>query len=426
MRIPIARTLLAAAALVALAGAAPAAGAPLAGLVIGTDPALSAAAIDQQLDRAKALGVKAVRGEVDWDALEPVAAGQRDPAYVAFVDHFVDGARARGLKVVMLVLGTPCWASSAPADVLARCGEDGFRGDEATLYPPVDPAGYGTAVGYLAGRYASSLAAIELWNEPDHASEDYFKGPDKPRHYVELVRAAYPKAKAAAPRVPVLAGALVGADGRFLKALYAEGMKGHYDGLAVHYYDLVLASLRSIRAVQRAAGDTKPLWLTEFGWTSCYPRSKTQQGHSCVSTATQATDLVDVYRALRTTTWVKAAVVYNVQDTLQYQFGVVDRQGRLKPAYTALRNALRAPGRVRAPAVRLARSGGAVVARGSGPAGDNLELRAYVAGRLRYRAILKLDRANRFSVRLPSQLGTSSLRVRVLQYWSGRAASATI
>ena len=35
-----------------------------------------------------------------------------------------------------------------------------------------------------------------------------------------------------------------------------------------------------------------------------------------------------------------------------------------------------------------------------------------------------LDRFNRYSIRLPSQLGTRGLRVRVYQYWSGPSSSA--
>ena len=71
----------------------------------------------------------------------------------------------------------------------------------------------------------------------------------------------------------MVAGSLVGSNGAFLRALYAAGIKGYYDGLSVHYYHLTLASLRSIHEVQVANGDTKPLWLDEFGWSSCWPRA---------------------------------------------------------------------------------------------------------------------------------------------------------
>ncbi len=124
-------------------------------------------------------------------------------------------------------------------------------------------------VAYLAQRYGTRLAAIEVWNEPDQANQVYFAGPEKPQRYAAVLRAAYPAIKQANPNVPVLAGSLVGANGVFLRAMYAAGIKGYYDGLAVHFYTLTLASLRSIHEVQVANGDTKPLWLDEFGWSSC-------------------------------------------------------------------------------------------------------------------------------------------------------------
>jgi hypothetical protein len=419
----LAATLLAVTAL-ASAGASAAGAAPLGGLTVGFVPGQPAGSVAFGLDTAKAVHARLVRAEADWASLEPVAAGQADPAYLGQLDDLFAGVRSRGLKAVLVVQGSPCWASSAPADVLSRCGPgDDFREQEAHAYPPSDPERYGEVVAFLAKRYASALAAIEVWNEPDHRSEDYFKGPDKPERYAELLKAAYPRVKAAAPSVAVLAGSLVGADGAFLEALYAAGIKGSYDGLAVHYYDLVLASLRSIRQVQRAAGDTKPVWLTEFGWTSCYPAHKTQAGHACVTSAVEGTNLADAFRALRATSWVKAAIVYHQQDTSQYAFGILDRQGRRKPAFAALGAVLRRTGPPRAVQLRLGRRGSTVVASGSGPAGDDYELDVFRGGRLRYKAVLRLTRANTFSVRLPAQLGTGGLTVRVWQYWTKRSAT---
>jgi hypothetical protein len=81
----------------------------------------------------------------------------------------------------------------------------------------------------------------------------------------------------------VLAGSLVGSNGLFLKALYAAGIKGFYDGLSVHFYNLTLASLRSIHEVQLANGDPTPLWLDEFGWTQLLARTRIQQEQACVT-----------------------------------------------------------------------------------------------------------------------------------------------
>ena len=155
--------------------------------------------------------------------------GQIDPQALAFTDNLVNRAAAAGIKVVALAMWTPCWASSAPASLLAKCRTS--TGSKAQAWAPVNPATYGSFVAFLASRYGSKLAAIEVWNEPDQANEDYLAGPEKAKHYAAILRAAYPAIKQADPAMTVLGGSLVGSNGAFLSALYAAGIKGYYDGL---------------------------------------------------------------------------------------------------------------------------------------------------------------------------------------------------
>ncbi len=267
---------------------------------------------------------------------------------------------------------------------------------------------------------ARSLAAIEVWNEPDQANQNYFAGPEKPQRYAAILRAAYPAIKKVNPTVPVLAGSLVGSNGVFLRALYAAGIKGYYDGLSVHYYNLVLASLRAIHETQLANGDNKPLWLNEFGWTSCWPRRRTQQEQACVSQATQAANFADAFRALAHTRYIAAEITYGLRDSAAEDFGVLNPNGTRKPSFAALAGVLASPfGSPPAVTLRLSRRGGTVVASGTGPVGDYMELEAFQGRVLRYKALFILDRFNRYSISLPGALGTHGLRVRVYQYWAG-------
>ena len=48
-------------------------------------------------------------------------AGRFEPTYVARLTHFMNGARARGMKVVATLWSTPCWSSSAPASIKQGC-----------------------------------------------------------------------------------------------------------------------------------------------------------------------------------------------------------------------------------------------------------------------------------------------------------------
>jgi Cellulase (glycosyl hydrolase family 5) len=373
--------------------------------------------------QAKALHAHVIRTELRWSLIEPNGPGQMDPATLAVVDRLVSDAAAEGIKVIVTVDSTPCWASSAPASILSRC-TPGAPGP-ANAWPPRDAATYATFVAFLAQRYGTRLAAIEVWNEPDQSNEAYLAGPEKPQHYATILRAAYPAIKQANPGIPVLAGSLVGSNGLFLKALYAAGIKGYYDGLAVHFYNLTLASLRSIHEVQLANGDYTPLWLDEFGWSSCWPRYKLQQEQACVTPRIEAQNITNVFRSLAHTPYVAAEVIYELQGSASENFGALSQNGARKPAYAALEGVLSSPfGRPTPVSLSLRRHGGRVLASGSGPVGDFMELEAFQGSVLRYRAVFTLNRFNRYAIALPSALGTHGLQVRVYQYWTGPGSDA--
>jgi Cellulase (glycosyl hydrolase family 5) len=402
--------------------------APLGGVNIGgPEFDTTVAEADRSIALARQLHARVVRVDLPWAVLEPRGPNQIDRKPLAFTDRLVADAAAAGIGVIALVDSTPCWVSSAPSSVLGKCSAT--QPSAANSWPPSDPASFATFVAYLAKRYGERLAAIEIWNEPDQINEFYFAGPNKAQRYAALLRAAYPAIKQANPNVPVLAGSLVGSNGVFLRALYAAGIKGYYDGLAVHYYELTLASVRSIRQVQLANGDAKPLWLDEFGWSSCWPQFRIQEEQGCVTAGVQALDIANVFRALAHTSYVAAEAIFHLQDSNTENFGLLSSNGSRKPAFGALAAVLASPfGKVSRVTLGLHRRGSRVVASGSGPVGDFMQLEVVKGGVLRYRAVFELDRFNRFSIALPKVLGTSGLRVRTYQYWTGpgRAAQKSI
>ena len=402
-----------------------AAASPLGGVnVIGLYDGSTLGIADRDIARARSLGAKVVRAELKWSTLEPRRAGQVDPRALAFTDRLVNDAAAAGIRVIFTVDSTPCWASSAPAPLLSRC-HPGER-TAANSWPPTATAPYGAVTGFVAARYGTRLAGIEIWNEPDHSNELYFAGPDKVERYAALLRAAYTAIKQANPAVAVLGGSLVGANGRFLRALYRQGIKGYYDGLAVHFYSLELASLRAFHEVQLANGDSAPLWLDEFGWSSCYPAKRVQEEQACVTPQVQGQNIADIVRSVSRTPYVAADVVYNLQNAAPESFGLLASNGSPKPAFAALKRALASPfASAHRVTLSLRRRGSHVVARGAGPVGDYMRLEVFRRGALRYRVLFTLDRFNRYSITLPAVLGRRGLRVRVLQYWAGLGRAAT-
>jgi polysaccharide biosynthesis protein PslG len=398
----------------------PMGGVNIAGLYAGASPA----SVDRELAVAHSLHAQLIRAEVPWSVLEPIGSNQIDPQAQAYTDRLVRDAAAAGIRVIMTVDSTPCWASSAPASLLHRC-VPGEATSKANSWPPRNPSDYAAVVEYLAARYGARLAAIEIWNEPDHVNQIYFAGPDKAQRYAAILRAAYPAIKQAAPSVAVLAGSLVGSNGAFLRALYAAGIKGYYDGLAVHFYTLTLGALRTIHEAQLANGDNTPLWLDEFGWSSCWPRYRVQQEQACVTPQTQATNVGDIFQSLARTPYVAAEVLYELQDSAAGDFGVLSVKSARKPAFATLARTLGSPLRsaVRV-SLNLHSSRGRVVADGSGPVGDFMELEAFQGSLLRYRALFTLNRFNRYAIALPRALGSSGLQVRVYQYWAGAGSAA--
>jgi hypothetical protein len=381
---------------------------------VGADTPL--AKIDAELDEAQALRAKTVRAEVSWAALASGGPAERQADYLARLDRLVSGARKRGIKPLLLLLRTPCWASSAP-------GAPESCSDDATAYPPRDAGDYAAIAAWLAERYKGRLAGMEIWNEPDHANEEYFKGPDKAARYAAILKAAERALDAADPKLRVVAGSLVGANGAFLEALYAEGIKGHYDALAVHYYDLSLASLREIRKVQRRNGDRTPVWLTEFGWTSCFPAAGTEGEHKCVTPRQQALDLGDIFRALGRQSWVRGAIVYKLRDSATEHFGVVTAGGRRKPAFATLRTAFTSGlGRPRRVTAKV--SGGRLS--GRAPAGDTVSVNGFRPdGSFFYHQDVVPDRFGRFAYTLPAGVPSGS-RLEVKQEWTGRVTTLRV
>ncbi len=233
----------------------------------------------QDLDAAKQAGANVVRLDVAWATLDSNGPGQLTAWYSQRLSQFMTYANQLNLKVVAIAFTTPCWASSAPDSVKQNCQGDWWsRG--VGWYPPTNDAQFGDFVRYLTSTYGSSLAAVEVWNEPDQSN--YFVSAHPADDYAQLLKAAYPAAKAGNSAVPVLAGALSGADLSFVQTLYQDGAQGYYDGLSLHSYCdgspyatgasdprfEFQAGLEAMHALQSQHGDQAPLWVTEFGWST--------------------------------------------------------------------------------------------------------------------------------------------------------------
>lgn len=345
---------LALALLAALTVAAPAAAAPKY-LGVQVHPlwaGVTEAQMLRELDHLADLKVNVARADVGWSSLQGHSRDRWESWYVDKLDAFVAAAHERGIRVIATLTETPCWASTAPARLKQGC-EGAWWERQVQDYPPADPFDFGRAAKFLTDRYGRRLAAVEIWNEPNLSYEFIAPPARKAARYAALVRATYPLAKQGHPGVPVLAGSTAYADVKFLRRLYRAGIAGAHDGISIHPYSdgrgpaseaapahLEFApGIRSVRAAQIAAGQRRPLWLTEYGFTAC---------SWCGSLAEQATLIADTTRAIPQFSFVRGATLYQLRDTAtapdswEDNFGLLRENFAKRPAYAAFKQAVAA------------------------------------------------------------------------------------
>ncbi|MFL6039652.1 MAG: glycosyl hydrolase, partial [Gaiellaceae bacterium] len=169
-----------------------------------------------------------------------------------------------------------------------------------------------------------------------------------------------PAIRAADPSAKVVYAGLNRNDYGFVEAGYraVPNMGDYFDVMAVHPYvdngrppeevrvdsngrinPGSFAGYREVRQTMLNHGDDKPIWLTEFGW------STTSQSRG-VSPQTQADYLVRAYRCLEQDPYVQVATWYSLRneffasdaDTWAAQLGLMSTDFTHKPAFDALKN----------------------------------------------------------------------------------------
>lgn len=298
---------------------------------------MSPADVNRTLDLMTATGVGTVRVMMPWAGMEP-APGEYDWGRV---DMIVDAANARGMSVLGTLVSSPGWAVEP--------------GLPAVSSPPASAATYGDFAGAAAAHFRGRVGAYEIWNEPN-AVISWTSGPQgpEPARYTGLLKAAYPKIKAADPSALVIGGvvgavvqffALTTDPVTFVDQMYAAGAKGSLDAVAFHPYlynnefskgrgtaNTPYSQAEAIHGVMAKYGDGgKKIWATEYG-----------QPTSAVDEATQAAYLTDFLTTWRTLPFAGPAYIYTTRDRStgsgsdQDTLGVYRSDWTPKPAQAAV------------------------------------------------------------------------------------------
>lgn len=283
-----------------------------------------------QLDRVAALGAGWLRFDAAWPEIE-IERGRYD---FSRVDRAVEEARARDLRVILVLGGTAAWARPAAA---------------RWNHGPADPtarAGFTAFVTAAAERYRGRAGAYEIWNEPNLPGA--WAPRPEPAAYRALLADAYPAIHRADPRAVVLSGGTGGGTAgvdtlRWYADLYAAGLTSISDGVAVHPYPDALhpagsgemARARRVRSLMDAHGDRdKQLWGTETGTAT--------GGAHAASEKAQAALVEQLHRQWRRIHTAGPLIYYTLYDfggdDREDHFGLLRADGSAKPAYVALRD----------------------------------------------------------------------------------------
>jgi hypothetical protein len=305
------------------------------------------AARDRLLDSFAAMGARWIRFDVKWEVIQ-----NRGSASYDFdrYDELAQAARARGLKILGTLAYAPPWARSSACSSNFMC-------------EPRDANEYATWAARTVDHFKGQISHWEIWNEPNISG--FWKPQPNAAKYAALVKAAYPRIKAANPDAFVLAGATSPApnDGTqidevtFMQQVYANGAQGSFDAWSHHpythpappgnvhpdssWYQMYGAS-PNMRSVMAANGDgAKQLWGTEYGPpTSGTPGSVGEDG--------QARHVTDAYRLWRSYKWAGPLFWYSGRDleapgasgSAWNYMGLLRQDFTPKPAWYAYRAAV--------------------------------------------------------------------------------------
>ena len=188
----------------------------------------------QDLDAAKQAGANVVRLDVAWATLDSAGPGQLTAWYSQRLSQFTtytQPAEPQGRRHRLHV--APAGPPRLPTPV-ERNSQGDWWSRGVGWYPPTNDAQFGDFVRYLTSTYGGGRAAIDLdWPRPRATTSSRPSG----RRLCPAAQGCLSAAKAGNSTVPVLAGALSGADLPFVQTpVSGPRAQGYYDGLSLHSY----------------------------------------------------------------------------------------------------------------------------------------------------------------------------------------------
>jgi large repetitive protein len=252
-------------------------------LLTQIDHSTPPARIEAMLDSAQRANAEWVRADFFWYSVE----WNRGQLNWKYFDTVVSLARARGLRVIATLWGTPSWAAS----------------DGVFSYGVPNTAAWESFVAATAARYRGQVDVWEIWNEPD--ARFFWRG--SPAQYAQLLASAYTRIKAADPNASVALGGLA-QGGSNLVADFLQQILGNPSHPAGRYFDYhnihtnfrspgaIATQIANNAAILNRYGVSKKIIATEASYTS-ESAYQTVPGYGGGQDG-QARYLVDAYKAM--------------------------------------------------------------------------------------------------------------------------------
>ncbi|HEX4609048.1 MAG TPA: hypothetical protein VH092_12650, partial [Urbifossiella sp.] len=275
--------------------------------------------------RVAAAGVTSVRLFPEWPGVQPKKGVWKwDDA-----DTLVKTAGENRIEITGILMGSP-------------------PGTKAShTFPMTDLDGWSEYVAAAAGRYQKQIRYWEVWNEGNGGFND---GKHTTTDYAKLAAVTYAAAKKASPEARV--GLSVASfDAPYLdqaiRAMAKAGTPGRFDHLCVHPYEIAdglaepdgeipyLWMTRLLRDMLKASAPDKAdaeVWVTEVG-----RRVEKAKGRTVTDEAA-ADGLVKLY-TMSLAQGIARVQWFEAQDPIgeDQGFGLIERGGKARPAYYALK-----------------------------------------------------------------------------------------
>lgn len=275
----------------------------------------NAADMDRAAAMAREIGVKWSREEFAWSVIEP----RKGTFDWSFYDRVVATAKRNGISVYGLLDYWTRWTQP---------------------YTPEGIEDYCRYVRAVVQRYKGDIHHWEIWNEPNIF---FWQGPKD--MYADLLKAAYKTIKEGDPDAQVAGCSTSGIDRPFIDRI--QNLGGPFDILTIHPYRRDLVDRQFIRELQQVAtmvntpaGATRPVWITEMGWSTHVQHNAVHEGPS-VDPRQQACLLVRAYVDALASGSAPNISWYDFRNDgdnpmeWEHNFGVVTQEFEPKPAYRA-------------------------------------------------------------------------------------------